>query len=231
MSFRSVLVVDDHPLMRDAICETLLLVDPQLKIRTAKRLSEALAQLAEDPSDLVTLDLSLPDTTGADGLVAVRSAHPDVPVVVCSGHVDARSVYRAIEAGAVGYVPKTFEHEGIEVALRVVLSGNVYLPPIEPVPRHGTAAMSFAAPTNRRIEDLELSPRQTDVLRLLIRGLPNKLICRELNIAEGTAKAHVSAVLSKLGARNRTEAVVAISRIDLGPLGLIGRSIRHDAPR
>ena len=231
MKPRSVLVIDDHPLIRDAICQTLLDIDPSLHVRIATRLSEALELLLSEPSDLITLDLSLPDTSGMSGLSALCRAHPSIPIAVCSGHVDARTVHQAIDAGAVGFVPKSFEQGGIATALRTGLSGTVYLPPLEPGQRHRLSPVTSGGSGVGRIEDLDLSTRQIDVLRLLVRGLPNKLICRQLNIAEGTVKAHVSAVLSKLGARNRTEAVIAVSRIDLGSHGLLHRDATHEAPR
>jgi DNA-binding NarL/FixJ family response regulator len=135
---------------------------------------------------------------------------------VCSGRVDDRTVHKALELGACGFIPKSFGRQNIVEALRKILSGNVYVPDLggESIRRaKPPPSLTFAAES---VEALELSPRQLDVLRLLVRGYPNKLICRQLDLAEGTVKVHVSAVLAKLGARSRAEAIIAVSHLDLG---------------
>jgi DNA-binding NarL/FixJ family response regulator len=212
----AVLVVDDHPLMQSAIAATLGELDSAIHVQPAGSLGEALKQLSQEQFDLVVLDLALPDSVGFEGLRRLRSRHPEVSVVVCSGRIDYRTVYQALDLGASGFIPKSFGRYSIVEALRKVLSGRVYLPDVEgePIRRAMPApSLPFAAES---VEALELSPRQLDVLRLLVRGYPNKLICRQLDLAEGTVKVHVSAVLAKLGARSRAEAIIAVSHLDLG---------------
>lgn len=213
---RRYLVVDDHPIIQSAMRETLLELEPQCTVHTAGRLAEALRILrTEGPFDLVLFDLKLPDTAGVEGLMAVRSQHPDSPVAVVSAEVDAPMIVRCLDLGALGFIPKTLPHEAIRSALRIVASGCAYVPPQvlanEPTLRlRADATVRSSDPRH-----LGLTDRQVDVLRLILRGLPNKLICRQLALAEGTVKVHVSAVLRALGVRNRTQAVIAASRIGL----------------
>ncbi len=174
----AVLVVDDHPLMQTAIAATLSERDSKIQVQPAGSLDEALMQLSQEQFDLVVLDLALPDTVGFEGLKRLRNRHPEVSVVVCSGRIDYRTVYQALDLGASGFIPKSFRRDNIEEAFRKVLSGNVYLPNIdgESIRRAmPSPLLPFAAES---VEALELSPRQLDVLRLLVRGYPNKLICR-----------------------------------------------------
>ena len=210
------LVVDDHPLMTGAIAVALADLVPAIRVLPAGDLGDALKQLSQDEFDLVILDLSLPDTVAFEGLKRLRSRHPDVPVVVCSGRVDYRTVCQALELGAIGFIPKSFGRESFAEAFRTILSGNVYLPSIDGLSFRRAVAVPGLPLAVESVEAIELSPRQLDVLRLLVRGYSNKLICRHLDLAEGTVKVHVSAVLSKLGARTRAEAIIAVSHLDLG---------------
>lgn len=211
------LVVDDHPIVQRAIAATIEEIDPEATIRITSRLSEALRILRENgPFDLVLFDLNLPDSHGVEGIVAMRERHPDCPVVVMSADEDAPMILRCLDLGAAGYIPKSQANDQIHNALRLVASGCPYVPP---------QALAGEPPLRLRGEpnsgrgtdprSLGLTERQSDVLKLLLRGLPNKLICRHLSLAEGTVKVHVSAVLRALGVRNRTQAVVAASRIGL----------------
>lgn len=214
---RQFLVVDDHPLVQRAMGETLDELEPGCEIRFTGRLSEALRMLREGAVfDLVLFDLRLPDAAGVEGLVALRERHPDSPVVIVSADADAPMIMRCLDLGAVGYIPKTLSNEAIRSALRLVASGCPYVPPQvlateQPIRvRTDPVATRSADPRH-----LGLTDRQIDVLRLILRGLPNKLICRQLDLAEGTVKVHVSAVLRALGVRNRTQAVIAASRLGL----------------
>jgi len=214
---RQYLVVDDHPLVQRAISETLGELESDCTIRFAGKLSEALVALRDTaPVDLVLFDLTLPDAAGVEGLMALRQRHPDCPVAVISADADAPMILRCLDLGAFGYIPKTLSNDQIHGALRLIASGCVYVPP---------QALATDQPIRMRAEGLSgkttdprslgLTERQSDVLKLLLRGLPNKLICRHLALAEGTVKVHVSAVLRALGVRNRTQAVIAASRIGL----------------
>ncbi len=224
---KEVLVIDDHPVMRDAFHALLQALDPDATVRLTASLTEAFARLAESPADLLVVDLTLPDASGFTAIQRLRAEYPECPLVVWSGITDTTTVIRCIELGACGYIPKTFERGSVLEALRSVLAGNVYLPRLD---RLETAAvyhpMLFPSGSTQTLADLALSPRQIDVLRLLVKGYSNKVICRELDLAEGTVKTHVSAILAKLGARNRTEAVIAASRIDLGTNAYPARQVR-----
>ena len=214
---RQYLVVDDHPLVQRAITDTLGEIEPDCEVRLAGRLSEALRVLRDTASiDMVLFDLTLPDAGGVEGLMALRQRHPECPVVVVSADEDAPMILRCLDLGAAGYIPKNHSNDALQNALRLVASGCPYVPP---------QALATEQPIRLRSEgrsarhtdprSLGLTDRQSDVLKLLLRGLPNKLICRHLALAEGTVKVHVSAVLRALGVRNRTQAVIAAARIGL----------------
>lgn len=216
---RQFLVVDDHPMIQRAMSETLSELEPDCEVLCASGLSEALHVLGntDAPVDLILFDLRLPDAAGLDGLMTLRDRHPECRVVVLSGEVDAPMIARCLDIGAAGYIPKSLSSTEVHNALRVVAAGGIYVPPqilatSQPIHVQDALHPSVRSADPRR---LGLTDRQLDVLRLMLRGLPNKLICRELGLAEGTVKVHVSAVLRALGARNRTQAVIAAARIGL----------------
>jgi DNA-binding NarL/FixJ family response regulator len=212
------LIVDDHPLLRGAVRNYLETVGDTVRCEQAGSLHEALLVLAAGPRfDLVLLDLALPDTASVSGLDTLRTRHPELPVLVLSGVQDPVTVDRCLRAGASGFLPKTARIERLASAVRVVTDGGVYVPP-ELEPTIERSGWSRPVPRPGPVTDLRqlgLTDRQRDVLRLILRGLPNKLICRQLQLAEGTVKVHVSAVLRALGARNRTQAVLAANRMGL----------------
>jgi DNA-binding NarL/FixJ family response regulator len=212
-----VLIVDDHPLVQDALASTLRSLEDQIEILFADSVSSALMILKLQAVDFVVLDLSLPDSVDVECITTLRRASPETSVVVCSGLTESHRVYRSLEAGACGYIPKGSTRDSLAGAFRTVLAGSVYLPKIDWFRHFEAKGVPNGLRSFDRLEDLDLSPRQLDVLRLIVRGAPNKVIGRELDIAEGTVKAHVSAVLAKLGARTRTEAVIAVSHLDLRP--------------
>ena len=223
-----ILIVDDHPLIREAMRSVLKQLDGGIEVLEAGTCDEALAVAArESELALVLLDLRLPGTSGLDGLQVLRDRHPSVPVVVLSASEDRSEVMRAIDLGAMGFIPKT-QPSGVMIgALKVVLSGGVYLPadvmsqPATPtLPSVTTGETEGIYDPKAQGAELGLTPRQAEVLSLLIQGKPNKVICRDLNLAEGTVKIHVAAILKALGVMNRTQAVVAVSRmgLKLGPL-------------
>lgn len=215
-----ILAVDDHPLIRDALRQVLKVLDPDLNLLSAATAQETMVAAAAHPDlNLVLLDLSLPDANGFEVLHQLREQHPGIPVVVLSATDDAASVMRALDDGAMGYIPKTSSNDILLGALRLVLGGGVYLP--AEVLRNSTAAHphSPAAPgvplKEVTCRDLGLTDRQAEVLALVVQGKPNKLICRTLNLAEGTVKIHISAILRALNVTNRTQAVVAVSKLGL----------------
>jgi len=215
-----ILIVDDHPLIREALRQVLQALDRQLELLEAQSGDEALdlTRLNQDIS-LILLDLALPGVDGFEVLRRLRDGFPGIPVVVVSAYDNAEMVTRVIDAGAMGFIPKTSTTPILLNALRLVLSGGVYLPP-EVLRRHGAIAAAApllaAGPAQLRDpREIGLTKRQAQVLALLVQGNPNKLICRELNLAEGTVKIHVTAVLKALGVTNRTQAVIAVGKLGL----------------
>ncbi len=211
-----ILVVDDHPLMTDAIRLALQQLARSVEVDSAGSLGQALARAEEPPAiDLVLLDLGLPDCAGLEALTRFRERFPALPVVVFSGSYDNVSILGALDRGAMGYIPKTSAKEVLLNAVRLVVSGGIYVP-VEVLRAHEHQAVAQAQPQAvTRPDELHLSARQTEVLGLLLRGLPNKLIARRLDISENTAKIHVSAVLRALGVATRTQALIAASRLGL----------------
>lgn len=211
-----VLIVDDHPMVRDSL--HLLLVDlvPGTQTTLATSLAELRSTLqVRDDFDYVITDLSLRDASGLDTLRAVRHWRPSTPIVVFSARTQQDTILRCLEFGVLGFIPKNLYNDHVRHALRRVLSGQVYVPKavLQSPTRNGEPRLHrfFGADTAQ----LGLTERQTEVLKLILRGLPNKLICRQLDLAEGTVKVHVSAVLRALGVRNRTQAVIAATELGL----------------
>lgn len=200
-----VLLVDDHVLFREGLARLLVEIDPGVTVRHAGSCDEALARLADSgsPISLILLDLALPGTSGLDALAALRAGWPEVPVVVLSGRDDPASVTAVIDAGAMGFVSKTAEPGALGGALEAVLAGGVCVPALPAAVPSGTDGTP------------RLTPRQWEVLRLLLQGLPNKRIEQTLELAAPTVKAHVGAVLRALGVTTRTQAVIAASRLNL----------------
>jgi DNA-binding NarL/FixJ family response regulator len=162
------------------------------------------------------LDLALPGIDGLAVLQELRAQHPNVPVVVLSATDAPEVVMRAIDAGAMGFIPKTSSSQLMVQALRLVLAGGVYLPREVLRKDDGTLGDSHTpeAPL-RSPRDVGLTERQAQVLALMVQGKPNKLICRDLRLAEGTVKIHITAILKALNVANRTQAVVAVSKLRL----------------
>jgi len=212
-----VLVCDDHPIIADAVAACMRSIDPACQVDHAGNLRQASEQIARTGAyDLVILDLGLPDAQGSEAVIRLRAAHPGANVVVLSASEDRRSVLGAIDAGASGFIPKSADRASLLRALERVLAGMTYLPASVADAAAGTGSAAVPLGDDAVREAIAaLTPRQAQVLRLLLRGLPNKAICRELGLSENTIKVHISQVLRALRVRNRTEAVVAASRIGL----------------
>ncbi|WP_140626848.1 response regulator transcription factor [Methylibium rhizosphaerae] len=208
-----VLLIDDHALFRDALALLITQKLPGLSLLQAGSMAEALQALQADPDvTLALLDLGLPDSQGLDSLARMHDAAPLVTVVVLSADERRETIIAAIEAGAAGFIPKTAQGSVLDNALRVVLDGGVY------VPREALDApggQRFAGLLPAATTPLDLSPRQLDVLRLLIEGKSNKLICRELDLSESTVKTHLGAIFRRLDVNSRTQAVLAAARLGL----------------
>jgi len=211
-------IADDHPLFRGALREALSGLFTDATIAEAGSFDDAAALLdKESDVDLVLLDLSMPGVRGFSGLMYLRAQYPSVPVVVVSANDDAAVIRRCMEFGASGFIPKTLGVEAMRGAISRVLGGGVWTPPdVDLSPR------TDAETANLMARLLTLTPQQTRVLMMLSEGLLNKQIAYELGVSEATIKAHVSAVLHKLGVDSRTQAVILLSRIGADPLQAAG---------
>jgi DNA-binding NarL/FixJ family response regulator len=215
-----ILVVDDHPLICEALRQVLQALDRQLELLEAPTSAEALELTRRNPDiSLILLDLALPGVDGFETLRQLREGFPSIPVVVLSASEQPETVIRAIDGGAMGFIPKTSSSQLLIGALRLVLSGGVYLPQ-EVLRREQAIAPAAPLPAGtpaqlRSPREIGLTDRQSQVLALVVQGKPNKLICRDLDLAEGTVKIHVSAILKALGVTNRTQAVIAVSKLGM----------------
>jgi len=216
-----ILVVDDHALIREALKQLLQQLCENLIVFEAANCADAFRLASQHPDlGLILLDLQLPDRSGFDALAECRNTRPGVPIVVLSASEDRQDVMRALDGGAMGFIPKTHDSKVMLNALRVVLTGGVYLPAeIMNSTTDNSRTTSIAAvhegAGSISPAEIGLTERQADVLALLIQGKPNKLICRELDLAEGTVKIHVTAILRALGVANRTQAVIAVGRLGI----------------
>lgn len=204
----NVLLIDDHALFRDAL---VLLFEHHLhnfRLLEAESIGRAV-EVAREHGEiaLALLDLGLADSQGMASLAALRAALPELTVVVLSADARRETIVAAIDAGAAGFVPKTARGTVLADALRTVLDGGVYLP---------AEALAPAGPGTPDAGVIDaLSPRQVQVLQLLLQGKSNKLICRALDLSESTVKTHLLAVFRRLGVNNRTQAVLAAARMGL----------------
>lgn len=212
----NILLVDDHALFRGGLKSLLKELGAGLVLDEAGNCSQALQQAAGRRYDLILLDLNMPGLNRLDALAALRDAAPDAPVVVLSGETEPNLVRATIERGAMGFIPKSATPEVLIEALRLVLAHGVYLP-LEVLESMNAAAPAAGPPGDASGAGSlpGLTPRQRDVLRYVIQGKPNKVIARELDIAESTVKVHLSSVLRAFGVRNRTEAVYAVAKSGL----------------
>jgi DNA-binding NarL/FixJ family response regulator len=207
----NILLVDDHALLRGGMRYLLRSLDAELEMDEASNCEEALEFVAGRSYDLVLLDLKMPGLDGLDALAALRDAAPGMPLVVLSGESDPGLIRGAIDGGAMGFIPKSSTPEVLIQALRLVLAKGVYLPQLVLDQAHAAGAVPRTASSTLP----GITPRQMDVLRCVIRGKANKVIARELDLSEGTVKAHLSAVFQALGAHSRTEAVYAAAKLGL----------------
>jgi DNA-binding NarL/FixJ family response regulator len=208
-----ILLVDDHILFREGMALLLQPLASPMTIVDAGSTEEALLRLDEHPdTQLVVMDLGLPGMPGLGGIALIRERHPNVPVVALSSADDKATVLQALDAGAMGFVPKSSTAPVMLAALRLILSSGIYLPPSVFLNSEGTTPLPAGS---RRPTDLGLTARQADVLQLILQGKPAKLICRELGLSAGTVKSHTSAVLRALNVTTRTQAVVAAGRLGL----------------
>lgn len=203
------LLIDDHALFREGVAVLVEQRLPGVQLQLAGDLYAARGALATHPDcTLALLDLGLPDSHGLDGIERLREMAPALPIVVLSADDRPETVLGAIDRGAAGFIPKSADSAAFAAALREVLDGRVHLP-------RPALLGADGATDGDDGEALGLSPRQVDVLRLLVEGRSNKLIMRELDLSESTVKTHLQAIFRRLGVNTRTQAVVAAARLGL----------------
>jgi DNA-binding NarL/FixJ family response regulator len=205
-------IADDHPLFRGALREAMSGLFTAADIAEAGSFDEAVKLLDRGGDvDLVLLDLAMPGVRGFSGLMYLRAQYPSVPVVVVSANDDPAVIRRCMEFGASGFIPKTLGIDEIRTAIAGVLEGGVWTPPDVDLKRGSDAS------TTELVQRLgTLTPQQVRVLMMLSEGLLNKQIAYELSVSEATVKAHVSAILQKLGVESRTQAVIAAAKMEAG---------------
>lgn len=209
-----ILVVEDHPLVREGLVRLLAQMEREVVVRDCGDFDQAARLLEEEGDfDLVLLDLALPGVDGFTALDRLRRDHPAIPVAVVSAFDDPPTMARVMNLGASGFIPKAFSGDALLRAVRVILSGDIFYP-------HSVvsgAQLDDAAPAppgagGVRPEDIGLTERQGQVLALMVRGLSNRDIAEQLGLSEGTVKIHATAVFKALGVASRTQALVAVGR-------------------
>ncbi|MDC8832213.1 response regulator [Alteromonas gilva] len=209
----TLLIADDHPLYRDALKGALSISLPELTILEAGDLTATTDILEKQDVDLLLLDLHMPGSNDLFGLLHIRKLYPDLPVAVVSGTEDATVISKVVAVGALGFIAKTTSAENIAKAVQVILDGDIWLPEsvsekLEDIDEEFSALADSVA---------SLTPSQYKVLCYMRDGLLNKQIGYNLDIAEATVKAHVTAIFRKLGINNRTQAVLIASQLELEP--------------
>lgn len=218
-----ILLVDDHVLFREGIALLLRSLVANDSLYQAGTCEEAMGLVALDPGiELVLMDINLPGISGINAIAMIRAEFPLIPVVGLSSSDDKQTILDAIDAGAMGFIPKSSSSAVLFAALQLVLSKGIYLPPqaflrdrgvVRPVMRHGTDNSRFAEHATPK--DLGLTPRQSDVLFLILQGKSAKAIAKDLSLSSSTVKNHTSAALRALNVTTRTQAVIAAGRLSL----------------
>src|ERR1700756_2591537 len=212
-------IADDHPLFRNALRQAVGSVLSSAKIDEAGSFEDLTAPLERDSDvDLILRDLTMPGISGFSGLIYLRAQYPAIPVVIVSASDDGATIRRSLDFGASGFIPKRFGVDTLRDAITKVMDGDVWVPP-------DTDLTAVADPDMTRLRDrlVTLTPQQVRVLMMLSEGLLNKQIAYELGVSEATIKAHVSAILQKLGVESRTQGGRA-------PAKIAGGQWRQDAP-
>lgn len=208
------LLADDHPLMRAGVRQVLSQLEPPVEIIDAHDYPSLFAQTALHPDlDLALVDLNMPGFIGMQGIAQYRNRFPDVPLVVLSASESPHDIRNALEAGALGYIPKVAPTAVMLVALRQVLAGDIFVPSCL---GNGHGGPHAVVPVDLEVlRDSGLTARQLEVARLLAQGSANKAIAAMLAMSESTVKVHTTAIFRALGVSNRTEAMLAIQRLTI----------------
>lgn len=206
------LLADDHPLMREGVRQVLSQLEPPVEIIDAHDYPSLFAQTAlHTDLDLALVDLNMPGFVGMQGITQYRSRFPDIPLVVLSASESSHDIRNALEAGALGYIPKAASTAVMLSALRQVLAGNIFVPACL---GDGNGGLHTVAPADfEALQHSGLTARQLEVARLLAQGCANKAIAGMLAMSESTVKVHIAAIFRALDVTNRTEAVLAIQRL------------------
>jgi DNA-binding NarL/FixJ family response regulator len=209
----TILVADDHPLFREALKGAVARLLPQARLVESDSADALFASAEAHPdADLLLMDLNMPGAHGFSALVHLRAIQPQLPIIVVSAREEASVVRRAIDHGAAGFIPKSSDPATIRAAISAVLDGGQWLPPQA---EHADGLAPGEADIAQRIRDL--TPQQFRVLGMLGTGLLNKQIAHVLGVSEATVKAHMTAILRKLGANNRTQAVLMAGKLAVDP--------------
>ena len=219
-----VLIADDHRLIIEGVKIKLAELDPDVETVVAMNIEELDSAVAEhtEQLDLALIDIAMPGTQGHQHIAKLRAQAPSLPLIVLSGSEDPELMRSLLDLGVLGFIPKAYSPDIMLSAIRLVLAGGVYIPPLllANAQAHGwqptdTSAAQQGFDSARSLDALRtlLTERQIDVMRLLSQGKPNKLIARDLGISEGTVKIHLAAIFRALNVRNRVEAVVASRKL------------------
>lgn len=213
-----VLIVDDHPIVRTAMVTALLSLRVFDEVDTANSFQDLLGKLEQDQAyQLLVLDLSLTDRSGSAGVVQIRELYPDIPVLVFSSNDSPEVIAECFENGVHGFVSKTASMPVFVNAIHMVLSGSMYIPP-------GAASLMGFKPINiveskldalPILEQVHFTPKQKAVFEQLLQGVPNKIIARRLNIAEGTVKTHLHGIYQVLRVNSRAQAILKSRQIQI----------------
>ena len=205
-----ILIADDHPLFRDALQRAVLTAVPQARVHSADSVHALLGLIEQFPdAELLLLDPHMPGARGYSALAHIRGQHPGLPTIVVSGHEEAQVARRALAHGALAYIPKSSSGEEIVAAVRAVLDGDTWLPSR----LVGAAGELESGEAAAAAQLAALTPQQFRVMTMIAEGLLNKQIAYDLGVSEATVKAHMTAIMRKLGVNNRTQVALIASQL------------------
>lgn len=215
MSTRA-LIVDDHPIVRDALVTSLVSLNVFDEVKTANCFSSLVEQLSLDARfQLLILDLSLTDTSGSRSIEFIREHYPEVPILIFSAFDSTDIITQCFEYGVHGFVSKNSSMHVVVTAIRVVMAGGMYIPPAAARSMGFEQSESANLPTKLDERKPMFTPKQQEVFELLLQGLPNKVIARRLNIAEGTVKTHLHGIYQILRVNSRAQAILKAQQLHI----------------